>query len=100
MEKPMLMYIMIFSFGHFIYTIKSTVENVAIEVEQGDMAVLQCPSNDDQHRFQFWMLNTKDYIGPGSSTHKDKYKYEVLTGTLFIKVFPNVLFILVTVKNV
>lgn len=56
------------------------------EVPLGEMAILRCPSNDDQHRFQFWELSTKDIIGPGNNVDQQKYKYEVLTGTLYIKV--------------
>uniref|UniRef100_A0A8D8U7N8 Ig-like domain-containing protein n=2 Tax=Cacopsylla melanoneura TaxID=428564 RepID=A0A8D8U7N8_9HEMI len=55
------------------------------EVSLGDMAILRCPSNDDNHRFQFWELSTRDIIGPGNNVDKQKYKYEVLTGTLYIK---------------
>ncbi|KAL1459251.1 hypothetical protein WDU94_011256 [Cyamophila willieti] len=55
------------------------------EVPLGEMAILRCPSNDDNHRFQFWELSTKDIIGPGNNLDKQKYKYEVLTGTLYIK---------------
>lgn len=58
---------------------------VVQEVPQGHMAVLRCPSNDDHHRFQFWELSTNVIIGPGNIIDRRKYKYEVLTGTLYIK---------------
>ncbi|XP_026684316.1 uncharacterized protein LOC103515998 isoform X2 [Diaphorina citri] len=64
---------------------KGMAMTIVQEVDVGDMAVLKCPSNDDQHRFQFWELSTKDIIGPGNNINQEKYKYEVLTGTLFIK---------------
>ncbi|XP_054261180.1 uncharacterized protein LOC128985585 isoform X3 [Macrosteles quadrilineatus] len=50
------------------------------------MAVLNCPSNDESHRFQFWQLQTQNLmIGPTNKFNRDKYKYEVLTGTLYIR---------------
>ncbi|XP_054261813.1 uncharacterized protein LOC128985878 isoform X2 [Macrosteles quadrilineatus] len=56
------------------------------EVGLGDMAVLNCPSNDESHRFQFWQLQTQNLmIGPTNKFNRDKYKYEVLTGTLYIR---------------
>lgn len=58
---------------------------VVQEVALGDTAVLNCPSNDENHRFQFWQLHTNNIIGPGNTLDKSKYKYEVLTGTLYIK---------------
>lgn len=63
------------------------VEHSVIEVSQGDTAVLQCPSNDEHHRFQFWWMKPDQIIGPGTSLNSDKFRYEVLTGTLYIKVF-------------
>lgn len=58
---------------------------VVQEVALGETVVLVCPSNDDNHRFQFWQLQTNKIIGPGNSPDKSKYKYEVLTGNLTIK---------------
>lgn len=62
------------------------VEHMIIEVSPGETAVLQCPSNDEQHRFQFWWMKPDQIIGPGTKLNSDKFKYEVLTGTLYIKV--------------
>lgn len=56
------------------------------EVALGETAILNCTSNDDNHRFLFWQLHTKQIIGPGNRPDKNKYKYEVLTGTLYIRV--------------
>jgi hypothetical protein len=57
------------------------------EVGIGDTAILLCPSNDDNHRFQFWQLQSQNLmIGPTNNFNKDKFKYEVLTGTLYIRV--------------
>lgn len=61
-------------------------EYSVIEVSPGDTAVLQCPSNDEHHRFQFWWMKPDQIIGPGTTINSDKFKYEVLTGTLYIKV--------------
>jgi len=57
-----------------------------IEVAPGETAVLHCPSNDEHHRFQFWWMKPDQIIGPGTVPNSDKFKYEVLTGTLYIKV--------------
>lgn len=56
------------------------------QVDVGDTAILHCPSNDDNHRFQFWQLQGDQVVGPGNEVNKAKYKYEVLSGTLYIKV--------------
>ncbi|XP_050429561.1 uncharacterized protein LOC126838849 [Adelges cooleyi] len=61
------------------------VDNAVIEVEPGATAVLECPSNDKDHRFQFWWLKSNEIIGPGSDMDSNKFRYEVLTGTLYIK---------------
>lgn len=66
--------------------IQISVQAVSVtEVALGETAVLNCTSNDDNHRFQFWQLHTNEIIGPGNTPDKSKYKYEVLTGTLYIK---------------
>lgn len=62
------------------------VQLAVIEVAQGETAVLQCPSNDKDHRFQFWWMKPDQIIGPGTVLNTEKFKYEVLTGTLYIKV--------------
>lgn len=61
-------------------------QHTIIEVSPGETAVLQCPSNDEHHRFQFWWMKPDQIIGPGTAPNSDKFKYEVLTGTLYIKV--------------
>ncbi|XP_052122011.1 uncharacterized protein LOC113215924 [Frankliniella occidentalis] len=55
------------------------------EVPAGAMAELECPSNDDHHRFSYWQTHNDKVIGPGNEYNDYKYKYEVLTGKLFIK---------------
>jgi hypothetical protein len=59
---------------------------IVLQVDVGDTAILPCPSNDDNHRFQFWQLHGDQLVGPGNEVNKAKYKYEVLSGTLYIKV--------------
>lgn len=59
-----------------------------VEVKVGETAVLPCPSDDDQHRFQYWKLDSDVIIGPGAELDKHKYKYEVWSGKLFVKVCP------------
>ncbi|XKL64316.1 hypothetical protein PGB90_004402 [Kerria lacca] len=56
-----------------------------LEVSVGETAKLFCPSNDDNHRFQFWQLKSNQILGPGNKINERKYKYEVLGGTLYIK---------------
>ncbi|KAG8224831.1 hypothetical protein J437_LFUL002278 [Ladona fulva] len=59
------------------------------EVAEGDTAVLPCPSNDLPHKFIYWERtgpdNTYLVIGPGNDIDRTKYKYEVLSGTLYIR---------------
>lgn len=56
------------------------------EVPVGGVAILDCPSNDDHHRFQYWETHNDKVIGPDNPYNEYKYKYEVLTGRLYIKV--------------
>ncbi|XP_071452448.1 uncharacterized protein [Hetaerina americana] len=60
------------------------VEEV-LEVKEGDVAILPCPSHDGSNRFLFWQFDPDVIIGPGHPVNKTKYKYEVLTGTLKIR---------------
>lgn len=55
------------------------------EVPAGGMAILECHSNDDHHRFAYWQLHDDKVVGPGNAYDDYKYKYEVLTGRLYIK---------------
>lgn len=56
------------------------------EVPIGSTAILQCNSNDDHHNFLFWQLGQNQIVGPGNVYDEHKYKYEILSGRLFIKV--------------
>lgn len=57
------------------------------EVNVGETAKIICPSNDDDHLFQYWSLKGyEELLGPRNKINERKYKYEVLSGTLFIKV--------------
>ncbi|KAL4708768.1 hypothetical protein ACJJTC_011732 [Scirpophaga incertulas] len=53
-------------------------------VPAGSKAILNCVSNDFEHNFMFWLLNQTEVIGPGNNYNEKKYKYEVLSGKLFI----------------
>jgi hypothetical protein len=65
----------------------SIVSQIVVqEANVGSTAVLPCRSNDDHHRFQFWELEGNQLFGPGNAADTAKYKFEVLTGTLYIKV--------------
>lgn len=65
----------------------SQTVTIVKEVNLGELAVIHCPSNDDNHRFQFWQLQRENIvIGPTNIYNRDKYKYEVLTGKLLIRV--------------
>ncbi|XP_043684877.1 uncharacterized protein LOC122637071 isoform X1 [Vespula pensylvanica] len=56
------------------------------EIAAGHLAELPCLSSDDQHRFMFWQLtDDRHVIGPGNPLDVNKYNYEVLTGTLYIR---------------
>ncbi|XP_046834411.1 uncharacterized protein LOC124431062 isoform X1 [Vespa crabro] len=56
------------------------------EIMAGHLAELPCLSSDDQHRFMFWQLtDDRHVIGPGNPLDVNKYNYEVLTGTLYIR---------------
>lgn len=54
----------------------------------GETAALKCESNDMDHIFSFWQFSRGGdlIIGPGNTYDTSKYKYDVLTGQLFIKV--------------
>jgi len=56
------------------------------EVTAGHLAELPCLSIDEDHRFLFWQFGNNDVIGPGNPLNEKKYNYEVLTGTLQIRV--------------
>lgn len=56
------------------------------QVPAGSRTVLNCLSNDLDHNFMFWLFNGSDVIGPGNAYNEKKYKYEVLSGKLYIDV--------------
>lgn len=60
--------------------------SIVTEVPVGTRAVLECKSNDYDHNFMYWLLNTNRVIGPGNEYDDRKYKYEVLSGKLHIDV--------------
>lgn len=59
-----------------------------IEVPYGENVVLQCQSNDENHIFDFWVVeNQQVVIGPSNIGYDiRKFKYEILTGNLTIRV--------------
>ncbi|KAK7790645.1 hypothetical protein R5R35_006538 [Gryllus longicercus] len=61
------------------------VDVIVQEVPVGTTVELPCPSSDDGHRFQFWLLLDNAVLGPGNDMNPTKYKYDVLTGRLHIK---------------
>lgn len=59
-----------------------------MEAPYGENVVLQCRSNDKDHNFDFWVVESQQVaIGP-SNTDYDirKFKYEILSGNLTIRV--------------
>lgn len=65
----------------------SYVKNqIVTEVSEGSTAVLSCDSNDYDHNFMFWLFDKNRIIGPGNEYDERKYKYEVLSGKLYINV--------------
>lgn len=57
-------------------------------VKAGETVVLPCFSNDDDHRFQYWEIGNDKIVGPWNNHdhNQNKYKYEVWSGKLIIKV--------------
>lgn len=53
----------------------------------GSTVILKCMSNDNAHNFQYWHLVNKGLIiGPANYFDNAKFKYEILSGNLTIKV--------------
>jgi len=65
---------------------ETTDDTIVKEVTAGHLAELPCLSIDEHHRFMFWQFGSNDVIGPGNPLNEKKYNYEVLTGTLQIRV--------------
>lgn len=59
-----------------------------IEVPYGENVMLECQSNDENHIFDFWVVeNQQVVIGPSNVGYDiRKFKYEILTGNLTIRV--------------
>lgn len=66
-----------------------------IEVPYGENVVLQCQSNDENHIFDFWVVeNQQVVIGPSNAGYDiRKFKYEILTGNLTIRVGSDTIFV-------
>lgn len=56
-------------------------------VPWGTNVVLRCMSNDENHNFQYWHLVNKGLIiGPANQYDLAKFKFEILSGNLTIRV--------------
>lgn len=56
-------------------------------VPWGTNVVLKCQSNDKNHNFQYWHLVNKGLIiGPANQYDLAKFRYEILSGNLTIRV--------------
>jgi hypothetical protein len=65
----------------------SAISEVLVQVPVGETVTLMCQSNDENHNFFYWYLNEKNIIvGPSNTYDIGKFKYEVLSGNLTIKV--------------
>lgn len=82
------MWFFILFYSSFILQKSETASDVVIvkEVSAGHLAELPCLSIDEYHRFMMWQFGNNDIIGPGNPFNERKYNYEVLTGTLQIRV--------------
>lgn len=82
------MWFFILFYLSFILRKSETASNVITvkEVIAGHLVELPCLSIDKHHRFMFWQLGNNDVISPGNPLNEKKYNYEVLTGTLQIRV--------------
>lgn len=82
-----MLWVFIFLYSLFILQKSETASDVIVkEVAAGHLAELPCLSSDEHHRFMFWQFGNDDIIGPGNPLNEKKYNYEVLTGTLLIRV--------------
>lgn len=58
-----------------------------LEVSEGQTVQIPCESKDINHTFAFWELATKGIIlGPANEYDKNKYDYNILNGTLYVRV--------------
>lgn len=82
------MWFFILFYSLFILRKSETASDVITvkEVKAGHLAELPCLSIDEHHRFMFWQLGNNNVLGPGNPLNEKKYNYEVLTGTLQIRV--------------
>lgn len=57
-----------------------------VEVPEGHTVQISCESKDGNHSFAFWELASRDILGPGNEYDENKYEYNVLNGTLYVRV--------------
>lgn len=57
------------------------------EVLYGETVLLRCSSNVHNYNFEYWLFNNrKIVIGPSNYYDKLKYRYEILSGNLTVRV--------------
>ncbi|GJQ82091.1 hypothetical protein Trydic_g6963 [Trypoxylus dichotomus] len=56
-----------------------------VEVPEGHTVQISCESEDGNHAFAFWELASRDILGPGNEYDENKYEYNVLNGTLYVR---------------
>lgn len=84
-NKVLLIIAVIYTQTIFAVGLNENVETA--KVDYGKSVVLHCKSNDELHNFKFWHLSTTGIvIGPTNSFNTNKFKYEILSGNLTIKV--------------
>lgn len=56
-------------------------------VPWGKTVILKCMSNDNAHNFQYWhMVDQGLIIGPANKFNPAKFRFEILSGNLTIRV--------------
>lgn len=67
--------------------VKRAIEEVRVLANEGETVTLLCHSNDENHNFLYWHLNGKNIIiGPSNKYDIGKFRYEILSGNLTIRV--------------
>ncbi|KRT82062.1 Immunoglobulin, partial [Oryctes borbonicus] len=56
-----------------------------IEVPEGHTVQISCESTDRNHNFAFWKLASGNILGPRNEYNANKYEYDVLNGTLYVR---------------
>lgn len=80
------MYWGVFLFVMLISSCAAVPLEKIVEVPEGHTVQISCESKDRNHTFAFWELASKDILGPGNEYDESKYEYNVLNGTLYVRV--------------